>query len=530
MAKLPQMSTARRGAAQPRRRLEISLCHVSVRRGAQWVLDDVSLRLVGTDRWVLLGDNGAGKTQFLKLLATDVWPTPTGCEVLSFRRGGRPIDRTSAKRHIAYIGAERQDQYARYGWNLEVRDVLATGLHGTDLLLEPATPAERRRVSRMLRVCGLTPLAARPFLSLSYGQKRLVLLARALIREPDWLLLDEFYNGLDEHYRRRVDRLLDAAHRRGQSWIVAAHRALDVPRGTTRLLEIAHGRVTASKSLPRARLRQLEHAAGDPADADAPEVVLEAASPPPTRRSKLLLRLCGADLYVDYKLVLRDLSWDLRAGEHWALIGANGSGKSSMLKLLYGDLAPAFGGRIERCGVAAGLAIEAWKRRVGYLSPELQADYCSDISLLDLVASGRHASIGLAQAPSAADRRAALRWLRFFGLSTLAQRRPREVSYGQLRRALIARALAGEPRLLLLDEPLTGLDPRQRATVKHLLERLMTGRVTLVIAVHRTEDVPRGIERGLRLHKCRAHPINLGSANGTGRRQDHGPFFATMPR
>ena len=63
--------------------------------------------------------------------------------------------------------------------------------------------------------------------------------------------------------------------------------------------------------------------------------------------------------------------------------------------------------------------------------------------------------------------------LEFFGLAPLALRRPRELSYGQLRRALIARALAGNARILLLDEPLTGLDPHQRAAMKRLLERLM---------------------------------------------------------
>ena len=193
---------------------------------------------------------------------------------------------------------------------------------------------------------------------------------------------------------------------------------------------------------------------------------------------RLLLRLTKADLYVDYRPVLRDLNWELRAGEHWAVFGANGAGKSSFLKLLYGDLSPALGGRIERRGVAAGTPIAAWKRRVGYVSPELQADYAGDVTVLDLVASGRYASIGLADPATARDRKAAARWIRFFRLRSVSARRPRELSYGQLRRALIARALTGGARILLLDEPLTGLDPRQRAVVKGLLERLMRRRVT----------------------------------------------------
>jgi len=83
-------------------------------------------------------------------------------------------------------------------------------------------------------------------------------------------------------------------------------------------------------------------------------------------------------------------------GEHWAVFGANGAGKSSFLRLLYGDLAPALGGTIERRGFPAGTPIEAWKRRTGYVSPELQTDYAVDVTLIDLVASGRYASIACA--------------------------------------------------------------------------------------------------------------------------------------
>jgi molybdate transport system ATP-binding protein len=112
---------------------------------------------------------------------------------------------------------------------------------------------------------------------------------------------------------------------------------------------------------------------------------------------------------------------------------------------------------------------------------------------------------------TAGDRRVAAHWLRFFGLLSVAERRPRELSYGQLRRALIARAMAADTRILLLDEPLTGLDPAQRAIMKRLLERLMK-RLTLIIAVHHAEDLPRGMTHGLRLHNRRAHAVDAYSA------------------
>ena len=164
-------------------------------------------------------------------------------------------------------------------------------------------------------------------------------------------------------------------------------------------------------------------------------------------------------------------------------------------------------------GTRAGTPIAEWKRHVGYVSPELQADYAVNVAVRDLVASGRHASIGLSDAPAAADVRAAGRWLRFFKLTSFAKRLPRELSYGQMRRALIARALAAEPRVLLLDEPLTGLDPRQRAAMKGLLRRLDGRGVRVIVAVHHAEDLPAGMTHALRLSGGRARAEDCHSAN-----------------
>ena len=485
-------------------RLAVSLRAAGVRRGDKWVLRSITWQLKPGERWALLGENGAGKTQLLKLLSGDIWPTPTraGSAVRSYRAGRQAVDLRDAKPRIAYLGGERQDKYARYAWNPRVRGVVATGLHRTDLLLSPVTRSEARKVTAMLRACGIGRLAAREFLSLSYGEKRLALLARALVQQPDWLLLDELYNGLDREYRRRIDAVLAAARAKGQSWVATAHRAMDVPPGTRSLLELSEGRIGRMKRLSFADLARLRaHAAESPS-----RPARRQAGPRETKAAcgPVLLRLSNVDLHVGHRAVLRSVNWQLRQGEHWSVSGANGAGKSSFLKLLYGDLSPALGGKIERVGYPAGTPIFEWKRRVGYVSPELQSLYSTSVDVMELVASGRHSSIGLAARMTAADLKSARAWLAFFKLGNVAKRRVRELSYGQLRRALIARAMAADPKILLLDEPLTGLDPIQRAAMKRFLERLMQRRVTIVAAVHHAEDLPRGMTRGLHLHKRHA--------------------------
>jgi molybdate transport system ATP-binding protein len=483
-----------------RARLAVALRALSVRRGVKWVLRDITWRLKPGERWALLGENGAGKTQLLKILSGDVWPTPTrgGVERRTYLARGRPVDLLDAKPRMAYLGGERQDKYFRYDWNLCVRDVVATGLKQTDLLLAPPTRVQAKRVSAMLAECGIARLARRKFLSLSYGEKRLTLLARALAQDPDWLLLDEVYNGLDADYRRRLDGVLEAARRRGQAWVATAHRAADVPRGTRRLITLSDGHIREIKPLLRADMARMAlHAEEDMPPRVAPHARLK-------RSGAVLLRLIDVDLFVEYRPVLRAVNWQLRRGEHWSVFGANGAGKSSFLKLLYGDLSPAAGGEIVRAGLAAGAPISEWKKRVGYVSPDLQSLYAVDVTVLELVATGRHSSIGLAEPMTAADKRAARRWLKFFQLLSVATRRPRELSYGQLRRALIARAMTADPQILLLDEPLTGLDPKQRAAIKRLLGRLMQRQLTVVAAVHHAEDLPRGMTHALHLHKRQA--------------------------
>lgn len=474
------------GSVRGARLASIRLESVGVRYGRLWAVRDLSFELRSGERWLLTGPNGAGKTVLLKLLRGDVWPTPT--------RRGRRIYTVGRDRHdqpalardrIAYLGPDRQDRYERYEWNLPVSDVVATGFFETDIPLQQPDARQRRAVLEALRGVGLAGLATRGFLTLSYGQRRRVLLARAMVRRPDVLLLDEALNGLDSRSRSAFMRALHRSAGPRTAWILSSHRRTDVPPGVTHAMRIERGRVSVAGPIREVRERVFRTSrAPSPGEAEP--------TPRPARiAGDELVRLKHVAVYRDYRSVVPAFDWTLRVGEHWCIGGPNGSGKSTLLALLYGDLWPALGGAVERPALAPGTPVSEWKRMVGLVSPELQATYAATACTIEeIVLSGAHSSIGLDEAPTGSERTRAHRALRQAGIAALAQRRARQVSYGQLRLALFARALLLPRRLLLLDEPFDGLDPQVSARARELVDRAARGGTQLVLATHHREDVP----------------------------------------
>jgi molybdate transport system ATP-binding protein len=477
-----------------------------MRLGRHAALRNLSLELRAGERWLLAGPNGAGKTVLLKLLRGDLWPTPDGRESRRYLIGGQWQDTPlEARERIAYLGPERQDRYDRHGFDSRVADIVATGVTGDDLLLEVPTPRRWRQVMRALEDVGLAGLASRRFLTLSHGQRRRVLLARAMLGRPDVLLLDEVLNGLDARSRRAFLRALERAGTRRLAWILTTHRGSERPTGLTHLAQIDGGRLSVTRVAARAP-KPARGAARSTRSCDSSDgVVREAASEP-------LITLERVRVYRDGHPALRRLDWSIAGGEHWHVAGPNGAGKSTLIALLYGDLPPAAGGRMSRRGFDAGTPIEAWKHRVGLVSPELQSVYSATAcTALEIVVSGFHSSIGLAAPATSAERTRARRWLQRVGLAGLEGRRARELSYGQLRRALLARALVADRELLLLDEPFDGLDAEARAILGNELDRVAKRGTQIVIATHHEEDVPPFVARRIELGR-RGHRAQEGTA------------------
>lgn len=480
------------------RYVEARLKHITLVREGRTVLHDLDWTIRPGERWVLAGANGAGKTQLLKLVGGAVWPTPTGRESLTYQWRGRTwTTPQEVQDEISYLGPERQDKYERYGWNHTVEQIIGTGVYRTDIPLDPLTAQDQRFIARLLRRLAIQHLSGRRFLGLSYGERRLVLLARALASRPGLLLLDELLNGLDTIHRANALRWLESTERSQLPWVLSAHRAEDVPQSATHALILDDGRVVYRGSIRRAPLaRWLE--TPPPAKRSAGKAAPRVASSN-SARAPMLVQLERACVYLNGTLILKDISLDVRTGDCWVVHGPNGSGKSTLLRTIYGDHSVASGGRIWRAGIEPGVPLENFKKRTGLIAPHLQSNHPQMLTAAEVVQSGRYASIGLNDRPTAADRAAARSAMAFFGIGELASRTLRELSYGQLRRVLFARAWINKPRLLLLDEPFAGIDSRTRHLLLEQVEALAARGTTVVMATHHRDEWPQSATHELEL-------------------------------
>jgi len=455
----------------------VTLDHVDVDLAGTPVLRDVTWRLARGEHWGVIGANGSGKSTLLGLIAGTIWPAPGERGTRRYDFGsGEETDAVRARDEIVLVGHELQDRYARREWNFTALDVVLSGIYRTDVPRRSPAAGQRERALNVLRRLGVAELAARRFLELSRGEQRRVLIARGVAFEPSVLLLDEPASGLDARARVELDAML-ALVARECTLVCAAHLPHDLPTFIGRYLRIEGGRVAAIE-------RSSSERGAAPPDS-APSTAATTGVPDGAAPARVpLIALTHADAWLAGRRVLDDVTWQLNPGEHWLVTGENGSGKSSFLRILHGQLRPALGGSV--AWPALGNPRDVWqlRRQVAWVSPELQAAYRYPSTVRACIASGFTSSVGATRRPTAAEARRVDELLDELELRSLAERLLSTLSYGQARRALLGRLLANRPRVLLLDEPWEGLDAPMAELLSATLERVAADGTQLVCASH----------------------------------------------
>ena len=456
----------------------MTLDHIDAVLGGVPVLRDVSLTVHAGEGLAVLGGNGTGKSTLLRLLRGELWPHPGSAGRRLFHGPDGPAESPiGVRERLSLVAPETQDAYLRRGWDVPVEAAVRSGFFDGLWPAEAATPAQAARVREVAEALGVSHLLKRSMLELSRGEGRRVLLARALVSRPEALLLDEACDGLDAEARRGFLALVSAALRGGTAVVMATHRREEIVPEVTRVVRIAGGRVEVAAAPPPPAL-----AAVAPAEPPRPR-------PAPAEGAPVLFRLSGATVLSEGRAVLAGLDWTVRAGERWSVVGENGAGKSTLLRLLAGEEQPAQG-RVDRLGLGPRAGADDLRGRVAVVSPELQARHRHDATGEEVVLSGFAGTIGLAVPPSPAQRERARATAARLGVEALLGRRALSLSYGELRKLLLARALAPGPEALLLDEPLAGLDPGARAWALSALEEL--GGPAIVAVSHHPDELPPG--------------------------------------
>lgn len=449
------------------------------------------LHIAAGQCWSFVGANGSGKTALARALAGEL--TCLNGEV---ENSFKHIEWVSFEQLQALADREREQDESDF---LDYQD---TGRSARQIMLEQG--GDDAELAVLAERFGISALLDRSFQALSTGETRKVLLCRALLQKPEMLILDEPFDGLDVAAHDSVMSLLGELVAAGQTLVLIVNRLAELPDFSDQLGLLAECELSVTgpraEVAASAELEQLRHLAS----MEAAQQALPAADPDAQYRGldSHTPRIIMRNMLISYgdKQVLAGLNWQVDPGQHWQVIGPNGAGKSTLLSLVTGDHPQGYSNDLTLFGRRRGSGESIWeiKQHIGYVSTTMQQDYRVTTTPKAVILSGFFDSIGVYQQPGDSQLALAEQWLSLLGMNHLANEPFRHLSYGQQRLLLIARAMVKHPPLLILDEPLQGLDSFNRHWVKRWIDLLVAeGGTQLLFVSHHQVDAPTCISHRL---------------------------------
>ncbi len=482
----------------------IRITHGVARNPEYRLARPVNLTFKDGEHIALVGTNGSGKTLLIEeitlhypllhndQIAFDFTPSPT----------------QSVYKNIKYItfrdsyGAADATYYYQQRWNSTDLDEAPLV---KDLLEIPCDEALREELYELMDI---PPLLEKKIVLLSSGELRRFQLVKTLLTCPRVLIMDNPYIGLDAATREILTTLLTRLTQRKYLQIILVLSMLeDIPSFITHVLPV-NELICGKKQTREAYLAQYKTTA-------KPAVFLSEK-----KKNDLLQLLPGSNQFTDNPVIalhkvsiryenhtlLKEIDWQVNRGEKWALQGENGSGKSTLLSLVCADNPQSYACDITLFGRKRGTGESIWeiKKHIGYVSPEMHRAYQKDIPALHIVASGLHDSIGLYRRPKPEQMGICEFWMDIFGLKDLKDRTFLKLSSGEQRLVLLARAFVKDPELLILDEPLHGLDTYNRSLVREIIQTFcQRPDKTLIMVTHYANELPDCIDHRLFLKKSK---------------------------
>ncbi len=483
----------------------LSLENVSVRKFDTPVLFNLDWQINLPEQWAIVGGNGAGKSTLLETIAGR-WATAGGvlrkqgivafvANDYSFHR----IARAAAQYH------QQRFQAHEAGIAPTVREVLTEQMKPVGTVNDQSVRLEESQIPEkslvdIAEMLQLTALLDQPFITLSNGETRRMLLARSLVKRPDILLLDHPFVGLDVLSRQILHNTMGELIRQGTS-VVLATSITEIPDWITNILELEKGRIKARTQFDGNKAA-LEN--NSIATRSFESSVVD--DDPVFTNFDYAFDLRKIRVVYDGKAVLDDVDWKVRKGEKWALTGPNGSGKSTLLSILTADHPQRFANDFDLFDLKrGGKGASIWdiKQKIGHVSPELHLYFPIETTVFKAIASGFFDATGIYfKKLNEKQKERVGRLAKLLGVDHAMERPLLKLSKGEQRLVLLARALVKNPPLLILDEPCQGLDIGAVEYFKSVVDAICeSDERTLIYVSHYPHEIPRCVNHFIRLEK-----------------------------
>ena len=435
----------------------------------------------------IIGQNGSGKTLFAKSI----------CGELKNTSGTVPESIS-----VANISFEKQMEFIEEDFNRRNSDTESDLVGYTPMEMFLRVNEDKRVISSLCETLHFSYALNRSYHKLSSGEGRKALIIEALLKNPELIVLDSPFDGLDVKTREDLQQMLIDIYNQGKSIVVTVNRFDEISPMCQKLGLIMDKELVKfgdkDEILNNSEVKQLTHYEKLPKIYSLPEVPEDCRDT--LDRSIPITVLKDVTVQYEDHVILNRLNWTINPYEHWQISGPNGCGKSTLLSLITGDNPQGYSNDLTLFGIRRGSGETIWdiKKHIGYVSPSFHLDYRVSCSIINVILSGYFDTIGLYEQPGDKKISLALQWLKILGLKEQANNSFKSLSYGQQRLVLIVRALVKQPPLLILDEPLQGLDSLSRELVRRFVEFLMkNGETQILFVSHHADDAPRGITHHL---------------------------------